>query len=74
MTVATGSNAGQGICQVNINININLIVEPVVPAPAVIVGNLGTSVIAIIPLPFIGIFPIIWTATPAAGCPGVAGG
>ena len=71
VTVTTGSNAGQGICQVNINVQINILIAPTTPAPAVFIAPLlGPLVTALVPLPFIGIFPIIWTATPLPGCPG----
>lgn len=71
MTVTTGANAGQGICQININVQINILIAPTTPTPAVIIAPLlGPLVTALVPLPFIGIFPIIWTATPLPGCPG----
>ena len=70
VTVTTGANAGQGICQININVQINILIAPTTPAPAVLIDVLGPLVTAFVPLPFIGIFPIIWIATPLPGCPG----
>ena len=70
VTVTTGANAGQGICQININVQINFLIAPTTPAPAVLIDVLGPLVTAFVPLPFIGIFPIIWIATPLPGCPG----
>ena len=66
----TGANGGQGVCQVSINIQVNIIIAPVTIAPAAITAVFGPLVTAVVPLPFIGIFPIVWTATPLPGCPG----
>lgn len=49
VTVLTGSNAGQGVCQVNINVQVNIVIAPITVAPALIIEPLPGSLVTAIP-------------------------
>ncbi|KAK9863535.1 hypothetical protein WJX84_008539 [Apatococcus fuscideae] len=72
-TAVVVRNAATATCEVTIPFNVLVASLPNIPLPGKILGFIGRSINAEVPLNYTGLLPVNYQAQPVPGCPGVSG-